>query len=522
MSSNKKTVNMILSVITITLAAKFLGFFRDALLGSKIGATFESDAYIMALNSTTIIFLSIGSAISTAAIPLIVKRLKDKDSNSTNLFLNKLIGIIFLGAISIAVIGIFVAPSFLGVIAKGFYGEKQELVITLTRIMFPSLIFISVAYLFVAFLQSRGKFIVPALISFPFNIVLIFYLIVFLKYYGIVGLAFATLMGWSLQLLIQIPFAIKEGYRFKLVFDFKDEDVKKFLISLLPIIFVTSLHQINILVDNMYASTLGDGRVSSIYYANILYQAIVTTTVYGISAVMFPKFNLNLTADSLNRFRDLVLSVLSTVIYLLVPMSVGLLVLNNTIISFVFERGQFDAQTTSITSMILAYYAIGMVGFGIIDILNKAFYSLNNVRVPVIISMTVIVVNYILSKILLSYMGFQGVALATSISLLFGALLLIYLFKRKIDMPVIRILGTSLIKILSSSFIMAIGIIYFKQYLVKNISINGSLDKLIILISVSSVGVLIYALSTILMKDKTSVFIFENYIKSKLNKLKKN
>lgn len=522
MGGNKKTVNMILSVITITLAAKFLGFFRDALLGSKIGATFESDAYIMALNSTTIIFLSIGSAISTSAIPLIVKKLKNEDGESTNLFFNKLIGIIFLGAFSFTIIGIIIAPGLLEIIAKGFYGDKQDLVIILTRIMFPSLIFISIAYLFVAFLQSKGRFIVPALISFPFNMVLIFYLIILLKLYGIIGLAFATLIGWSLQLLIQIPFAVKEGYRFKAIIDFKDEDVKKFLISLLPIIFVASLHQINILVDNMYASTLGHGKVSSIYYANILYQAIVTTTVYGISAVMFPKFNLNLATDSLNRFRDLVLSVLTTVIYLLIPMSVGLFVLNNTLISFVFERGQFDSQTTAITSMILSYYAIGMVGFGIIDILNKAFYSLNNVKIPVLISITVVVFNYILSKVLLSYIGFQGVALATSISLLFGGLLLIYLFKRQINKPVIRQLGASLIKILSSAGIMALCIIYSKEYILNYIAIDSTLEKLIILLILSGLGILVYGLSTVLMKDKTSVFIFENYIKSKLNRQKNN
>lgn len=509
MGEGKKTVNIIISIIAITLGVKFIGFFRDALLGSKIGASYESDAYIMALNSTTIIFLSIGSAISTGSIPFVVQRLKNSEDKG-NKYLNKLISSTLVCAIIIVILGIIFSPWFLSIVAKGFYGEKRDLVIILTRIMFPSLIFISTAYIFVAYLQSIGKFIIPAIISLPFNAILIFYLIFLLKDYGIIGLALATLIGWSLQLFIQIPFAKKEGFRFSFELDFKDDDIKGFFKSLIPIVFVASIHQINILIDNMYASTLGHGIVSSIYYANILYQAIVTTTVYGISAVMFPKFNYNLSEENIERFKNLVFSVLSTVIYLLIPMAVGLLVLDNTIISLVFERGQFNSEDTIITSMILGYYSIGMVGFGVIDTLNKAFYSLKDLMPPVIVSTVIIFLNLILSKVLLLYIGLKGVVLGTALSLVIGAIILFYIFTHKTGDNTKDIIY-SLLKVIVASTIMAIVLLNLKNFL-----IMLNIGRLITLFIITVAGIGVYTITTIILKDKTSIYIYENYFKSKL------
>ncbi len=516
MDESKKTVNAILSVITITLIAKFLGFFRDAILGSKLGATVEADAYIMALNSTTIIFLSFGSAISTSAIPLIVKKLKDNGKKSVFDFTNKLINIILLTSVVAVIFGIIFAPQILSILAKGFYGEKRELVIQLTRIMFPSLIFISSAYLFVAFLQSLSKFIVPSIISFPFNIMLIIYLLFALNKYGIIGLAYATVIGWSLQLLIQIPFAVKEGYKYKLTLDYNDEDVKRFLISLLPIIFVASIHQFNILIDNMFASTLEHGKVASIYYANILYTAIVTTTVYGISAVMFPKFNQNLSPESMDNFKRLVLSVVRTVIYLLIPMTVGLIILSKPVISLVFERGEFNSLTTYDTSLALASYALGMVGFGVLDIVNKAFYALSNTKIPVGISIFVVLFNYFINRILLDLIGFKGLAIATSLSLIFGAILILYLFNRIVGgLDFLEVLKT-LYKTVLASTLMGSGIYYFKSYISSILAPDVFINKFLIIGTSLLLGVLIFSISTVIMKEKTSIYIYESYIKDKL------
>ncbi len=517
MGEGKKTVNAILSVITLTLASKFLGFFRDALLGSKLGATVEADAYIMALNSTTIIFLSFGSAISTSAIPLIVRRLKQGGKDSVVDFTNKLLNMILIIASIVIVIGIIFTPQFLSILAKGFDGDKMNLVIILTKIMFPSLIFISAAYLFVALLQSMGIFVIPAIISFPFNILLILYLLFALKDYGIVGLAYATVIGWSLQLLLQIPFAIKEGYRYEFKLGFDDKDVKRFLLSLLPIIFVASVHQINILVDNMFASTLEHGKVSAIYYANILYTAIVTTTVFGISAVMFPKFSENISPEGINKFKTLVISVLRTVMYLLIPMTIGLIFLNKSVISLVFERGQFNSITTFNTSEALGSYAIGMVGFGVIDILNKAFYTLNNIRIPVIISFIVVITNYVISKILLVYLGFRGLALGTSISLIMGGFILFYIFRKKVGGLSLFNLLKSLMKISFASLVMGITIHFTQVYLNNILLFDGFLLKLAIIIINVILGVLAYGIVTLILKEETSIYIYNSYIKSKLH-----
>lgn len=517
MNENRRTVNTVFIIIALTLLAKLLGFFRDALLGSKVGATFESDAYLMALNSTTILFLSVGSAISTSAIPLIVKKFKSYGKASVFEFLNKIINSILLITGLFVILGIIFSPKILSITAKGFYGEKRTLVIALTRIMFPSFIFINITYLYVAFLQSFNRFIIPALISFPFNALLIFYLLFALNKYGIIGLAYATLLGWFLQLIIQLPFIFKEGYRYKFSLGLNDDDIKRFFISLLPIIFAASINQLNFLVDNMYASTLEHGKVAAMYYANMLYQAIVTTTVYGISAVIFPKFSQNLSYNDLSSFKNMVLTVIKTVIYLLMPITVGLIVLNKPLISLVFERGQFDNITTINTSLALTNFSIGMIGFGIIDIINKAFYTLNNTKIPLNVGILIVTLNYILNKILLEYLGFKGLALATSISLIFGAILLIHLFAKRVGKLEMRSLLNTIFKVGISSAVMGISISYLKKYLSFVLIKNTLLVKFIMLVAPVTLGVLVFAILTFILKEKSSIFIFENYIKPKFN-----
>ncbi|WZL72171.1 murein biosynthesis integral membrane protein MurJ [Clostridiaceae bacterium 35-E11] len=522
MSNYRKTVKTIFAVVSITLLAKFMGFFRDALLGSKLGANMESDAYLMALNSTSIIFVSIGSAIVTAAIPTIVELLTKRGKEAAFAFINKLLNILIILSTTIVAFGIFFSKNIMGIIASGFDEEKLNLTAQLTQTMFPILICICITYVFVAMLQSLEKFKVTSIISFPANIAVILYLYFFSQQYGVQGLAIMTLVGWTLQFGIQIPFLYKEGYRYRFALDLQDESVKKFFRIIIPIVIVASVNQINMLLDEKQASFLEHGRISILYYANMLYQAIATTTVFGISTVMFPKFAekaVNLTQKQYARF---VTAILSLMIFLLLPMITGIILLRNPIIRIVFERGAFQYHTTLYTGLALGCYATGMLGFGMQDVINKAFYARNDIKSPVRYAILIIGLNIIFNLILVKRFDIAGLAIATALASTLGGIGLLGDFQRKIGHLEIKKLMITFLKTLICSFLMGVMVMLSTKILRTYFPGDDFIHKMIVVIVPSMFGGIVYAFITIQFKIEEALMIYNDFVKPMFAKLKNN
>lgn len=520
MSNYKKTVKTIFAVISITLLAKFMGFFRDALLGSKLGANMESDAYLMALNSTSIIFVSIGSAIVTAAIPTIVEHLTKRGKKEAFTFVNKLLNILMILSVIIVALGVLFSKNIMAVIASGFDEEKLNLTAHLMQRMFPILTCICITYVFVAMLQSLEKFKVTSMISFPANTAVIFYLYLFSQQYGVEGLAVMTLVGWVLQFVIQLPFLYKEGYYYRFTLDFQDEDIRKFFRIIIPITIVASVNQINMLLDEKQASFLEHGRISILYYANMLYQAITTTTVFGISTVMFPKFAekaVNLTQKQYARF---VTAILNLMIFILLPMMTGIVLLRNPIIRIVFERGAFQYDTTIYTGLALGCYALGMLGFGMQDVMNKAFYARNDIKSPVRYAILIIGLNMVLNLILVRKFDIAGLAIATALASILGGIGLLGDFQRKIGHLEIKKIIMTFLKTLACCFIMGVVVMLSIKILNSYFAGDHLINKIIGVIVPSMLGGITYALITIQFKIEEALIIYNDFVKPMIAKLK--
>ncbi len=502
--SVQKSVNYyILIVVFLMLFSRLLGLGRDTFIGTTFGAGYLSDAYFVGIALTSSLFLGLGSGVATTLVPIVVKH---RNSDKSPLF-KILLSLIAITTV-ITVVYYIVAPIVVREYAVEFDSEKIALTLSLMKILLPSIIFVVLTYFFVAVLQGNEIFILPASISIPFNILFFLYLIFYREEATVTGLAIVTTVGWALQMFV----VFIKGISF-ISFKKSDYDLRKFYYPLFPIIFVALTHQLNLIIDNKQATIFGDGSASSIYYGNILFKALATTVVYGITAVMFPKFSEKLIVEQRAGLNKSVVNVLRSIALLLIPMSVGLIILGDDFINVLFQRGKFDANDKVMTAIAFSGYSSFMLAFGFIEVLNKAYYSLENRRMPIAITCIVTGFNLILSFIIVRFVGFVAIPVSTSIAYFIGALISLSSFLKE-DRDGKRRLFMTVFKSFIASTVMGLVLLYSLKF-IGFVNISA-------LISGVLLGVVVYGVMIIALKEKLVIYNLRNFMTVLKNKAKNN
>lgn len=426
----KNATKAVALVMIATLISKCLGFFREILLGSKLGATYVTDAYLVSTMIPMILFVSIAGAIATTFIPVFTSTKQEGGEEKALQFTSNMLNIVIVASIVLSIIGILFSRQIISLIAIGFEGEVLELAVYMSRILFITIIFTGITNIFVAFLQSNNHFVAPALIGVPYNIIIIGSLIL-MNYLGVDGLIYATLIGVASQVILLYPFAKRKGFSYNLKLDWQDPYVKKALILAVPVLMGVAVQQINAFIDRMLASGLIEGSISALNFANKLNGFVFSIFSISISTIIYPVLSTHSAENNKQAYQDLLVKSMNVVTILLVPISVGAIILRVPIVQLLFERGAFDEQATQMTAAALLFYAIGIIFYGYRDILNRAFYAFQDTRTPMINSTITVVLNIILNIILVRFLQHGGLALATSISAAVTTVLLIYSLKKR-------------------------------------------------------------------------------------------
>ena len=511
-----KIAKSAVGLMAATLIAKVLGFGRELVLGSAYGISSYTDAYVIAYNIPIIIFAVVGSALSTTFIPMYHDVENELGSKLALKFTNNIFNIVIVLCTLFAIIGFVFTEPIVKLFAVGFKGETLEIAIKFTKIIILGVIFLGLTYLMTSYLQIKGNFVIPGLISLPQNIIIIISIILSVKY-GVKILAYGSLLAMGSQFLFQVPFAIKHGYKYKPYLNIKDESLKKMIILLGPVIIGIAVSQVNTVIDRNLASTLADGSIAALNYANKLNGFVVGMFIMSISAVIYPILSKLSCEDNKIKFNETIVKTLNSIILIVLPVSVGAIVLANPIVKVLFERGEFDERATSMTAIALAGYAIGMIGLGVYDILSKVFFALKDTKTPLIVGTFIgVPLNIILNLILIKFIGHAGLALATSIATLVYTGIAFIVLKRKIgDFGQNKIAKTT-VKSLTASLLMGCMSLFSYKFL---ISILGS-GKLKIIISLGVAiltGAIIYAIIIMLFKIEEVDFLI-NTIKNKIKK----
>lgn len=486
----KKTA---LLLMLITILSKLLGFGREVFISYYYGATNISDAYFISLTIPVVIFSFIGASVTTGYIPMYISISKEINEKESYRFTNILITIILL-ICTILVLGVqvFTEP-IVKVFASGFQGDTLKLAILFTRVTILSIYFSGMIFILNAFLQIKNKFIVPALLGFAYNITIIVSVYLSTRM-NIIALSYGLVFSSFIQFVFLVFFIKKEGFFFKIIVDFKNEYLIKFGKITLPLIFGISITQINVLVDKTLASRMDVGGISALNYADRINSFVLSTVVMSITVLIYPIMTKVVANKDITSLMKIISKSVVIISILLVPSTVGAILFSSELIDILFARGAFDANALNLTSSALMFYAIGMLGMGLREVLSRVFYSMQDTKTPVKNAALGMLINIILNIFLSSYLGIAGLALATSIAATFTTFLLFVSLRKEIGPFGMKKISISFLKILFASLVMGLLAKLSFNYLTSFLSQNLSL-----LIAIG-VGVLSYFMFTYFMK----------------------
>ena len=511
MSTVKKTVKAASVIMVLTLISKIFGFFRDVTLASKFGTSVFMDAYNMATVIPMILFAAVTAAIATTVIPIFTEYYQKEGKEKAFDFINNLLGTVGVATVALTFIGIIFSPYLVKFVAPAFTGEKFELTVKLTEILLPTMVLIASSNIFTGALQAMEHFTVPAMIGIPYNIVVIGAAVLYAHKFGIMAVAYSIIFATFIQALMQLPVLYKLGYRFRLKINFKDKGVKRVIVLAIPVLIGTGIQTINVYVDRVIASFLPDGSIAALNYANRLTMFALGIFSTAIATVIYPVLSQHSVQEDREGFVKSLNFAVSGILYILLPISVGAMVLRVPIIRILFERGAFDERSTYLTSIALFYFAIGMTGYGLRDVLSRSFYSMKDTKTPMINGALAVLVNIILNLILVRYLELGGLALSTSIAAIFATFLLFNSLRKKIGSINGKQMFVSFLKAMGASLIMGITVYFVYNHLITKLPDKKIYEALTLFVTIV-VGALVYV-PIVLLSDKNAFNYFKKGVK---------
>lgn len=489
------------------MCSRVLGLVREQIFAGMFGAGYAYDAFVVAFRIPNLLRDLFGEgALSAAFVTVFSDYETNRGAEETWRLASTVITFFAILLSLLTLFGIYFAEPIVTLLAPDFsmVGGKTELTTLLTRIMFPFLIFVALSAVVMGILNTKGRFFVPALSSAFFNLgsiiggVSLAILFPRLGWPAIAGMAWGTLIGGLLQLLIQLPALFKVGCTFTPRLNLKDPGLKRILFLMLPATIGLSATQINIFVNTNFASSCAEGSVSWLNYAFRMVQLPIGVFGVAFSIAAMPVLARCAAKKDMDGLRRTFTSSLLMVFSLTIPATAGLVLLARPIIRLIFEHGAFTALDTTQTAAALTYYAYGLFAYSAVKIMVPVFYALNNTKYPVIGSFLAVAANIILITLTIDQFQHKAIALSTSCVMILNFFFLGSILYKKLNGYSLSTLGSGLSKIFLSTTLMSVGLFWLKDqispYLHGSIAIQLVLVFFLILVGAVLYGVTLHFL----------------------------
>ncbi len=490
----QKTAKYTIILMVTTVLAKMLGFVREMVLAYRFGAGAVSDAYVICFSIPTVIFAGLGTAIMTCYISIYSelevnspRRLQQFHNSTTSL-------ILIISAVLVGVFQAFAEP-IVKLFAFGFDAETMQFAVGLARVMVISLLFIALSYMLQGYLQMKGSFVAVGLVSVPMNILVIATILLSADN-SIIVLGMGPVLGYAVAVGMLLGVAMKKGYTYWPQLKLDDPGLRKLLRLVLPIFAGRTIIQINALIDRSLGSTLIEGSVSALNYANRVFGVVTSVFVVSLITAVFPQLSRQNAKHNMRSIKKTTRSGMGMVTLIVLPMSAALIFFSEPIIRILFERGAFGEQAVTLTAEALAFYSIGLIFYSYRDVLSNVFYSMQDTKIPTINSIVAVVLNIGLNYVLIGPLAHKGLALATSLSSVITVIALMVSLRHKIGRMGWHSLLVSGVKMLAGTGVMiaaAKGAYWGVETLLK------STEPLLPMIAAACVGVVVYVVVLLLL-----------------------
>ncbi|HRR42144.1 MAG TPA: murein biosynthesis integral membrane protein MurJ [Syntrophales bacterium] len=504
-SENLKVVKAAGVVGLATGLSRVFGYIRDMVVAHFFGAGMATDAFFVAFRIPNLLrrLLAEGS-LTVSFVPVFMEYLKRKSREDALELANVSFTLLSIILVVISVAGVLLSPLIVTIMAPGFMKtpDKYALTVFLTRLMFPYIFFISLVALCMGILNSLRHFAAPALSPVVLNISMIAAALTLRPFFPepITALAVGVIIGGILQLALQFPFLLKLGVRLKPDFRFNHPGVRKVGLLMLPAVFGAAVYQINIFISTLIASFLPGGSVSYLYYADRVVELPLGIFGIAIGTASLPSLSAQVARGEIEAMKKTLTFSLRLILFIAIPAMIALVALREPIISVLFQRGEFDAQSTALTAQALFYYSLGLWAFSGIRVVVSAFYSFQDTKTPVYVGIVALVVNTVFSIILMFPLKHGGLALATSIATAVNMITLSVILKRRIGRFLDREFYRSVSLSTVASLIMWAGIASIELFLPWN---EGApfMEKLSVLSLEIAAGLAVFLVSSYMLKS---------------------
>lgn len=425
-------MNLLKALATVsgmTLLSRILGFVRDFVIARAFGAGLATDAFFVAFRLPNLLRrLFAEGAFSQAFVPMLAEYHNKRGEADTKLLVNRVASVLLVAVSLVAAIGMLATPLIIYLTAPGFSGdpEKFALTVTLTRITFPYIVFMSLVAMAAGILNTWSKFALPAFTPVMLNLAMIGGALILTHYFDppVMALGWAVFIGGTLQLAIQIPALKKIGMLPRFDLAWKDEGVRRILKLMAPAVLGVSVSQISLLINTIFASFLATGSVSWLYYADRMMEFPAGLLGAALGTVLLPSLSKSHANDQHGEFSALLDWGLRLTLMLTLPAALALAILAVPLLATLFQHGAFTAEAVLRTREALVAYSIGLTGLILVKILAPGFYARQDIRTPVKIALVTLALTQLMNFAFIGWLAHAGLALATGLASCVNATLL--------------------------------------------------------------------------------------------------
>lgn len=407
-----------------TLASRVLGLVRDMVLASVLGASMPADAFFAAFRLPNLLrrMFAEGS-LTSAFVPVFTEVHANEGRGAAINLATVTLNWLLLVLLVISAGGIVVAPQIVTVLTPGWIQdpEKFSLTVSLTRIMFPYILLVSMMALAMGILNAQGHFAAPSIAPALLNISLIATALWASRFMEqpAYGVAFGVLLGGLAQVLLQMPPLWLRGFRYRWGLSPYNPHLRRVGRLFFPSLIGSGVYQVNMVIITILASLLPHGSLSYLYYADRLVQFPLGVFAIAVGTAALPAMSRHAAQGDIDGLHETLGYAFRQVSLIMIPAAIGLIVLREPIMNLLFQRGRFDPLATRMSAQALLGYSVGLWFVAEIRVVAPAFYALKDTLTPMMAATLAIVINVLLSLLLMGPLGHAGLALAISISSIF-------------------------------------------------------------------------------------------------------
>jgi len=390
---SKVIISAALMLGFFSLLSRVLGLLRNRIFAGEFSAGREMDIYFAAFRIPDLIYnIFIIGAVGAVFIPVFLERAKKSKKEAMELTATVL-NVFVLCVIFFALLFALFAPEIMSVLVYGFSQEDIKITVDMTRIMLLGTVFLGVSSILGNMLQANKRFFSYALAPILYNIGIIFGALFLVKFFGIFGLALGVVLGAFMHFLIQVPPALKLGFKYKLSFNLFDPGLKKMVLLSGPRVAGLLAYQLNFIVITAIGSSLAQGSIAVFNFANDLQYIPIGIVALSFVTAVFPFLSESYAKKNIKEFLGKFYLTVNQILFLVIPISVFLIFERIQIVRVILGTGQFSWEDTRLTAAALGLFALSVFSQSLVPLFSRAFFAMGDSKTPVFINVSSLLIN---------------------------------------------------------------------------------------------------------------------------------